>query len=59
MGWIIRGNEDVNIVGVVGSTRSNEDDEEPKTENPKMDDTNTTIKHYGRGSVNINGRRVR
>ena len=55
MGMIFSGDEDVNITGVVGSTR---DDDPPPRETPRSDDdAHTGITHLGRGQVRINGRR--
>ncbi len=59
MGLIFSGDGDVNVVGVVGSTRDDNDPPARRTRDHSDDDgeTNTGIQHRGRGNVYINGRR--
>lgn len=56
MGVIFGGNGDINVEGVVGSDRFNEDELEL---DPTSTDAHTGIQHYGRGNVYVNDRRVR
>lgn len=60
MGIIFSGKGDINVVGIVGSNRSDDDDQEDRQDRgqPRADHTNTGIKHYGTGSVYVNGKRI-
>jgi hypothetical protein len=55
MGLIFKKDGDVNIVGVVGSSRDDDETPPPRSRDRSDADANTGIVHRGRGNVYVNG----